>query len=133
MSKENPDAADAVAELKKGLGHLFNAAKSAVNDLPTKNLEDAVLTGVKEVGRALGNVKDTLESELLGKTEKASAPPPAQPASASPTPAAPDPSATQAAAASEQMRIADDAAQPAAATAVAAPPPAAEPDVGGGI
>ena len=101
MSKDNPDA---VEELKKGLGHLFNAAKSAVNDLPTKDLEDAVLTGVKEVGRALGNVKDTLETEFLGKHEKHDKTSSSQPAAApseahsSSAPAASATPATQAAA-----------------------------------
>ncbi|MFO0662738.1 MAG: hypothetical protein U0174_02245 [Polyangiaceae bacterium] len=131
MSKDKPDAHDAVAELKKGLGHLFNAAKSAVNELPTKDLEDAVLTGVKEVGRALGNVKDTLETELLGKTERASSAPHAGEAaapSASPsTPPAAQASPQPSAPASPEAPVATPPAEPKAA------PPAEEPDTGGGI
>ena len=138
MSKDNPDALN---EFKKGLGHLFNAAKTAVQDLPTKDFEDAVLTGVKEVGRALGNVKDTLETELLGKTEGAPhatssgsqspAPAPEAHASAPPPAAAAQPPADQVRISAEPP-AAVKAPEPAAASAPHAPD-APDADTGGGI
>jgi hypothetical protein len=58
---------DPLDDLKKGFGFLARAAKSAVEKLPTKDLEDVVSSGVREVGRALGNVKDTIEEEFFDK------------------------------------------------------------------
>lgn len=135
MSKDNPDAHDAVAELKKGLGHLFKAAKSAVNELPTKDFEDAVLTGVKEVGRALGNVKDTLETELLGKSEGASQGETSARAPSAPAPAATAPSNAAPAAAAAQGASPADAPATEQVRISAEPPKPAEPDAdtGAGI
>jgi hypothetical protein len=62
MSNDDP-----LDDLKKGFGFLARAAKSAVDKLPTKDIEEAVTSGVREVGRALGNVKDTIEEELFDK------------------------------------------------------------------
>ena len=53
-------------DVRKGLGLLLRAAKSTVESIPTKDLEDAVVTGAREVGRALENVGKTIEREVFG-------------------------------------------------------------------
>ena len=75
---EKPNAVD---DLKKGLGLLFRAAKTAVDKLALPDgskLEDVVMSGAREVGRAVENVADTIDRELFHK------PPPPQ-ASTDPT------------------------------------------------
>ncbi len=72
---------DPVEDLKKGLGLLFRAAKTAVDELPTGKFEEAVKSGAREVGRAIENVTNTIDKELF---HKKSAPPPAAPAEAKP-------------------------------------------------
>ena len=83
---ENDKKPDPVDDLKKGLGLLFRAAKGAVDQLPTDKLEDVVKTGAREVGRAIENVTETIEKEVLGMApkKKPSAPPPSPPAEAKP-------------------------------------------------
>lgn len=71
---------DPVDDLKKGLGLLFRAAKTAVDELQTGKLEEAVKTGAREVGRAIENVTSTIDEQIFhgkarAKTE--AAPPPA--------------------------------------------------------
>ncbi len=56
---------DPVEDLKKGIGLLFRAAKSAVDQLPTEKLEQVVVTGVKEVGRAIENVTDQIDRQIF--------------------------------------------------------------------
>jgi hypothetical protein len=70
--KPNP-----LEDLRKGLGLLFRAAKTTIEKLPTGELEEAVLTGAKEVGRAIENVAHTVEQQVLRKpsARSASAPP----------------------------------------------------------
>ena len=76
MSDDKPKALD---DVKKGLGLLYRAAKTTVEKLPTKDLEEAVVTSAKEVGRALESVGKTIEREVFGekdggsKAEKAKA------------------------------------------------------------
>ena len=86
---EKPNAVD---DLKKGLGLLFRAAKTAVDKLALTNgskIEDVVMSGAREVGRAVENVAGTIDRELFHK------PPPPQ-ASADATPEGPhDPPAGQ--------------------------------------
>ena len=53
--------------MRKGLGLLFRAAKTAVDSLPTGKLEDVVMSGAREVGRAVENVADTIDRELFHK------------------------------------------------------------------
>ena len=65
--KPNP-----LEDLRKGLGLLFRAAKTTIEKLPTVELEEAVLSGAKEVGRAIENVAHTVEQQVLRK-------PPAKP------------------------------------------------------
>jgi hypothetical protein len=65
------DKPNAFEDLRKGLGLLFRAAKTTVEKLPTKDLEDAVVTSAREVGRAIENVGKTLEREVFGKKDAA--------------------------------------------------------------
>src|ERR1700689_4849267 len=75
--KPNP-----IEDLRKGFGLLFRAAKTTLEKLPTDQIEEAVLTGAKEVGRALENVQHTVEEQFLGKSPapKKEEPPTAEPA-----------------------------------------------------
>jgi hypothetical protein len=52
-------------DVRKGLGLLFRAAKSTVERLPTKDLEEVVVTSAREVGRALENVGRSIEREVI--------------------------------------------------------------------
>lgn len=80
------DKPNAFEDVRKGLGLLFRAAKTTVEKLPTKDLEEVVVTSAREVGRAIENVGKTLEREVFGKKDGA--------AGARPTAAKPDESAT---------------------------------------
>jgi hypothetical protein len=64
MPDEKPSALD---DVRKGLGLLFRAAKTTVEKLPTKDLEEAVVTSAREVGRAIESVGKTIEREVFGK------------------------------------------------------------------
>jgi hypothetical protein len=54
-------------DVRKGLGLLFRAAKTAAERLPKRGVEEAVLTSAREVGRAIENVALTIEREVFGK------------------------------------------------------------------
>ena len=60
--KPNP-----IEDLRKGLGLLIRAARTTIEQLPTDKLEEAVLSGAKEVGRAIENVAQTVEQQILRK------------------------------------------------------------------
>jgi hypothetical protein len=62
MSDEDPNP---LADVAKGLGLLFRAARTAAKKLPSKELEEAVVASAKEVGRALENVASTIEREVF--------------------------------------------------------------------
>jgi hypothetical protein len=64
MPDDKPKALD---DVRKGLGLLFRAAKTTVEKLPTKDLEEVVVTSAREVGRALESVGKTIEREVFGK------------------------------------------------------------------
>jgi hypothetical protein len=64
MSDDKPNP---VADVLKGLGLIFRAAKTTVEKLPTKDLEQVVVTSAREVGRAIENVAATLEREVFGR------------------------------------------------------------------
>jgi hypothetical protein len=64
MSDDKPNPFD---DVRKGLGLLFRAAKTTVEKLPRKDLEEVVVTSAREVGRALENVGRTIEREVFGK------------------------------------------------------------------
>jgi hypothetical protein len=59
------DDPNPLLDVAKGLGLLFRAARTAAKKLPSKDLEAAVLTSAKEVGRALENVASTIEREVF--------------------------------------------------------------------
>jgi len=63
------DKPNAFEDVRKGLGLLFRAAKTTVERLPTKDLEEVVVTSAREVGRAIENVGKTIEREVFGKSE----------------------------------------------------------------
>jgi hypothetical protein len=65
MSDEHSDKPDPIEDVRKGLGLLFRAAKGAIESLPTKRVEDVVLTGAREVGRALENVSEVIDRQIL--------------------------------------------------------------------
>jgi hypothetical protein len=64
MPDDKPKALD---DVRKGLGLLFRAARTTVEKLPTKDLEEVVVTSAREVGRALESVGKTIEREVFGK------------------------------------------------------------------
>jgi hypothetical protein len=70
------DKSSPLDDVRKGLGLLYRAARTTVEKLPTKDLEEAVVTSAREVGRAIENVGKTLEREVFGKKHGADAPPP---------------------------------------------------------
>jgi hypothetical protein len=70
MSDDKPSPFD---DVRKGLGLLFRAARTTVEKLPTKDLEEVVVTSAREVGRAIENVGKTIEREVFGKRDE---PPP---------------------------------------------------------
>lgn len=56
---------DPIEDVRKGLELLLRAATTAVNSLPTDKLETAVVSGVKEVGRAIENVAHAIDKEVF--------------------------------------------------------------------
>jgi hypothetical protein len=70
MSDDKPNPLD---DVRKGLGLLFRAARTTVEKLPTKDLEEVAVTTAKEVGRAIENVGRTIEREVFGAGAKGSA------------------------------------------------------------
>ncbi|MGD0675696.1 MAG: hypothetical protein ABSC94_09780 [Polyangiaceae bacterium] len=63
------DRPDPLSDTLKGLGLLFRAARTVVRRLPTKDLEEAVSTSAREVGRAIENVATTLERGVLRRKD----------------------------------------------------------------
>jgi hypothetical protein len=61
---QKPDPLD---DVRKGLGLLFRAAKTAVEKLPKEKVESAVVSTAREVGRAVGNVASVIEKQVLKK------------------------------------------------------------------
>ncbi|MGH7436730.1 MAG: hypothetical protein ACRENE_13735, partial [Polyangiaceae bacterium] len=74
MSDPKPDP---LSDVIRGLGLILRAAKTTVERVPTKGLEDAVIQTAREVGRAIENVAETVEREVLGR-QRGSAPPPGE-------------------------------------------------------
>jgi hypothetical protein len=64
MSDEKPDP---LSDVIKGLGLIFRAAKTTVERMPKKGLEDAVLETAREVGRAIENVAGAVEREVRSR------------------------------------------------------------------
>jgi hypothetical protein len=70
MTEEKPP--NPLSDLRKGLGLLFRAATTTARKLPKTNLgkelEDAVVTSAREVGRAFENVAGAIEREVRSRT-----------------------------------------------------------------
>jgi hypothetical protein len=66
MSDDKPSAFE---DVRKGLGLLFRAARTTVERLPKKNLENVMMESAREVGRAFENVGKAIEREVLGHKE----------------------------------------------------------------
>jgi hypothetical protein len=64
MPDDDKDKSDPIEDVRKGLGLLFRAAKGAIDKLPTKDVEQVVVTSAREVGRALENVGKSIEREV---------------------------------------------------------------------
>jgi hypothetical protein len=73
MSDDRPNP---LTDVRKGLGLLFRAARTTISRLPKGDLEEAVVTSAREVGRAIENVATTLEREVLGKIGLSDSPKP---------------------------------------------------------
>lgn len=67
MSDEKPNPFN---DVRKGLGLLFRAAKTTVEKLPKKDLEEVVVASAREVGRAIENVGRTIEREVFGRKDE---------------------------------------------------------------
>ncbi len=67
MGEDRPNP---LSDVRKGLGLLFRAARTAVGKLDTTDLEEVVVTSAREVGRAIENVATTLEREVLGRKNR---------------------------------------------------------------
>ena len=87
MSDDRPNP---LSDVAKGLGLLFRAARTVVGKIPKGDLEEAVVTSAREVGRAIENVAATIEREVLGKKP----PPPKGPAEPKDKPEPPPSSST---------------------------------------
>jgi hypothetical protein len=92
MSDENSEKPDPIEDIRKGLGLLFRAAKSTFDQLPTRQFEDVVLTGAREVGRAIESVTGAIDKQIFkrdggpSKAETSSSTEPRGPADPKPEP-----------------------------------------------
>jgi hypothetical protein len=68
------DKPDPLSDTLKGLGLLFRAARTMAKKIPTKDLEEAVATSAREVGRAIENVATTIERNVRGGKKPGSGP-----------------------------------------------------------
>jgi len=57
---------DPIEDVRRGIGLLFRAARTTLEKLPTKDLEAAVVTSAREVGRVIENVGKTIERDVFG-------------------------------------------------------------------
>ncbi len=98
MSEDHTEKPDPIEDVRKGLGLLFRAAKGAIEQLPTRRVEEAVLSGAREVGRAIENVTEVIDKQIFkreasGETKTTGASPapdqPAEEQTKPPTPAPP--------------------------------------------
>jgi hypothetical protein len=76
MSDEPQKKPDPIEDVRKGLGLLFRAATTAVASVPTEKFEAAVVSGVKEVGRAIENVAQAIDKEVFKNGHKPASPTP---------------------------------------------------------
>lgn len=87
MSDDKSKAPDPIEDLSEGLGKLFRAAKTAVDQIPTDNAEHFMSATAGAVGRALDAVGGAIEREISGPTPAPAPPSPTTPAT--PTTATP--------------------------------------------
>jgi hypothetical protein len=66
----NDDKPTPLQDVRKGLGLLFRAAKTAVEKLPKGGVEEVVVTSAREVGRAIENVASAIEREVFGQRSR---------------------------------------------------------------
>jgi hypothetical protein len=88
MKDEKPTP---LQDVRKGLGLLFRAARTAVEKWPAGGVESVVTTSAREVGRALENVASTIEREVFGKRGRPAEPPPKPETPSTDKPKPPDP------------------------------------------
>jgi hypothetical protein len=69
------DEPNPLNDVRRGLGLLLRAARTAARKLPTTDLEDVVATSAREVGRAIENVAVKIEREVFGKGGSPKPPP----------------------------------------------------------
>jgi hypothetical protein len=79
-------------DIRQGLGLFLRAAKTTLEKLPTRDVERVVVTGAREVGRAIESVGKAIERDLIKVTRDET---PAPPGAAAAAPA--DPPAAEAA------------------------------------
>jgi hypothetical protein len=65
---------DPIEDVRQGLGLLFRAAKSTLEKIPTKDFENAVVTGAREMGRVIESVGKTIERDVFHAKGSESAP-----------------------------------------------------------
>ncbi|HWL86867.1 MAG TPA: hypothetical protein VNO21_13750 [Polyangiaceae bacterium] len=73
---DEPKKPDPIQDIRAGLGLLFRAAKTAVDEFPTDKIEHAVKEGAREVTRALETVGEAIDEKVL-RNKKPKPPPPA--------------------------------------------------------
>jgi hypothetical protein len=72
--ERKPDGTDPIEAARKGLGLLFQAARLTLERIPTQKVEEAVLSGAREVGRVIESVTDTIDEQLRKHDGRAQAP-----------------------------------------------------------
>jgi hypothetical protein len=60
---------DPLSDVFKGLSLILRAARTTVERMPKKGLEDAVVETAREVGRAIENVASVVEREVFGNRD----------------------------------------------------------------
>ncbi|WP_394848171.1 hypothetical protein LZC95_11980 [Pendulispora brunnea] len=63
-------------DLRAGLGLLFRAAKTAVDEFPTEKIEEAVKQGARDVGKVFETVGEAIDEKVLGRKKAPPAAPP---------------------------------------------------------
>jgi hypothetical protein len=64
--RKGDDKPDPLSDVVKGFSLLLRAARTTVERMPKKGLEDAVMETAREVGRAIENVANAVEREVFG-------------------------------------------------------------------
>ncbi len=85
MSDDKSKAPDPIEDLSEGLGKLFRAAKTAVDQIPTDNAEHFMSATAGAVGRALDAVGGAIEREIAGPPAQAPQHAPPEAASSAPS------------------------------------------------